>query len=111
VTAPLSDAQLRMVLTPRVSPEWSLERLLILCRAWQSGTELHLIRERVRATKSSALGQVHRLQRCGILDYRRNPVGPRRSSTGNPGPVAQPAIPRAGRSTLPLLPSLQGESP
>lgn len=72
----LSEAELRIVLVPLVTPTWPMERMLKLCAGWYRGDSCSTIGKEVGVSKSGIIGKAARMVRHGALSHRPNPREP-----------------------------------
>ena len=63
-----------MMLAPRATEVWPVDRLLALCLGWQAGETIAALAARLQANKNTILGRVHRLAEKGILVARPSPI-------------------------------------
>src|SRR5579863_6523616 len=97
----MTDDQMTEILCRHVSKEWPLKELIKLCRLHMSGRLGGEIAKEFKVSTATITGKVSRLISNGVLTGRGNPVV---RGTGVGKSVRQ--VSRAGKSTLPPLPSL-----
>ena len=93
------DEELWKSLGSHANTIWPLHRVFKLAKMWIEGIPIADIIDAFSANKNSVIGKVGRLADAGILQRRKNPVDRSRAK--------KVYIPRAGKSTLPTLPSLR----
>jgi hypothetical protein len=106
--ARFDERALRDVLAAFVTPEWPIEKLLVLYLEWRAGTPTAEIGNLCGTSKHAVVGKAHRLIESGVLRGllagRASPIV--RQAVDNDGersPRPKPLPP--GARTIPLLPS------